>query len=656
VESDIETHIPGTTVVALPLNSRNFINLTTIAPGVALPPGTVLPRINGGRPRTNEYLYDGISALQPEPGQVAFFPIIDDIAEFTVQADNVPAEFGRFNGGVVNVATRAGNNTFHGSLFEFFRNEDLNARNYFAQTGPKPEYRRNLFGATLGGPVLHDKLFFFGDYQGIKALIGRTVISTIPTLAERQGIFTGVSKIYDPASTQMVADKFVRNEFKNDVITSSLDPVAKALLARFPTPTTNAAANNYTRTANDADHQNQFDFRVDGAFRTRDQAFVRYSYFSDVEQPVTPLPDGSGAVTGSVIGTGGVVGLSHVLGQQIVVDEVHTFTPHLINDLHLGYTRRGNTVAGPTLGNSASAALGIPGIPTNAAFNNALPLFTFTGFQQLGPSASTFAQFQTAVSELVDTAVFTRGRHQVKIGADIRFYQLNTVSPPNPTGNFQFTTTGTNQQGVTSSGNSIASFLLGQVDTFSIDLQTNKLRPRDHIQEYFAQDDYHVTDRLTLNVGARWTLHSPSTEKDNQGAVFNLATQLLDYAGQSGNPRSARELHYDNVAPRVGFTLMLDPKTVIRSGFGIVFIDQSGITTPFTLPQFPFIQNVQQKTGDSVNSAFALASGPTVTPIALTQNAGLGQSVYTANRTAGSGYVEQWNLGVQRSIFASKAL
>jgi len=650
-ESDIETHIPGTTVLAAPLNSRNFINLTTLAPGVALPPGTVLPRINGGRPRTNEYLYDGISALQPEPGQVAFFPILDDIQEFTIEANNVPAEFGRFNGGVVNIATRSGSNTFHGSLFEFFRNEDLNTRNFFARAGAKPEYRRNLYGATLGGPVLRNRLFFFGDYQGIKALIGRTVISTIPTFAERQGIFTGVSHIYSPATSTTVGGRFVRQEFANDVITSPLDPVAKALLARLPTPTNpTVAANNYTRTANDSDHQNQFDFRVDGAIRGRDRTFGRYSFFSDVELPVTPLPDGSGAVTGSVIGTGGIVGLSHVLGQQAVFDETHTFTEHLLNDLHLGYTRRGNTITGPVLGDTASAALAIPGIPANAAFNNALPLFTFTGFQQIGPPASTFLQYQTAVWQMEETVDYTRSRHAFKAGADVRFYQLNAVSPPNPTGSFAFTTTGTNQQGVTNSGNSIASFLLGQVDTFSIDLQTSKLRPRDHIQEYFAQDDWRASDRLTLNMGARWTLHSPSTEKNNQGAVFNLHTQQLDYSGQKGNSRSAREAHYTNFAPRLGLTYLVTPKTVIRSGFGIVFIDQSGITTPFTLPQFPFIQNVQQRTQDNVNSAFALSSGPSVAPIALTANAGLGQSVYTANRSAGSGYVQQWNLAFERQL------
>ena len=653
--SNIETNIPGTTELAMPLNSRNFIQLSTLAPGVELPPGTLLPRINGGRPRTNEYLYDGISALQPEPGQVAFFPILDDIEEFTIEADNVPAEFGRFNGGVVNVATRSGSNTLHGSLYEFFRNEDLNARNYFspatAANPRKPEYRRNLYGATLGAPILHDHLFFFGDYQGIKALIGRTVISTIPTINERQGIFTGVSHIYNPATTTVVGGVNFRQEFANDVITTPFDSAAAALLARFPTPTNlTAAANNYSRTANDADHQNQFDARVDGAIGIHDRSFGRYSYFSDVEQPVTPLPDGSGAVTGSVIGTGGVVGLSHVLGQQAVFNETHTFTPHLLNDFRLGYTRRGNTIDGPTLATTASTALGIPGIPTNAAFNDALPLFTFTGFQQLGPSASTFSAYQTAVWQLVDSVVYTRGRHAFKAGVDLRWYQLNTVSPPHPTGSFAFTTTGTDQQGVTGSGNSIASFLLGQVDTFQIDLQTSKLRPRDHIQEYFAEDDWRATGNLTLNIGARWTLHFPSTEKNNQGAVFNLSTQQLDYLGVNGYPTHARQLHWGNVASRLGFTYRLTPKTVVRSGFGIVFIDQSGITTPFTDPQFPFIQSVTQKTLDSVNPAFTLSNGPSVAPIPLTPAAGLGQSVYTVNRTAGSGYSQQWNLAVQRAI------
>ena len=652
--SDIATNIPGSTLAAIPLNARNFVQLATLAPGVELPPGTLLPRINGGRPRTNEYLFDGISALQPEPGQVAFFPILDDIAEFTVEANNVPAQFGRFNGGVVNVATRTGSNTLHGSLFEYFRNEELNARNYFAPAGGrKPEYRRNLYGATLGGPLLHNRLFAFADYQGVKQLVGKTVISTIPTLAQRSGVFA--SAIYDPATAAMVGGRTLRTQFaSNTIVPARFDPAARALLARLPLPTNAATANNYTRTANDADHQNQFDLRLDGVVGRHDRAFGRYSYFSEVEQPVTPFAEGSGVVNQPVVGTGGVPGLSNILGQQGVLGETHIFSEHLLNDARLGYTRRGNTVQGPVLGNSASAALGIPGIPANAAFNNALPLFTFTGYQQLGPSASTFAQFQTVVTQFTDTLVYARGRHQVQLGADVRWYQLNSVAPPNPTGSFAFTTTGTDTQTATSAstvgGNSFASFLLGQVDTFSIDLQTSKLRPRDHIQEYFVQDNVRATQKLTLNLGLRYSLHAPSTEKDNQGAVFNLATQQLDYLGVNGNSRSARTLHDGNVAPRLGFAYAVTPKTVVRGGFGIVFIDQSGITTPFTAPQFPFIQNVQLKTTDSLSSAFTLSAGPAVAPVARTPNAGLGQSVYTVNRNAGSGYAEQWNLALQRRL------
>ncbi len=671
--SDIQTSIPGSSVLGLPLNGRNFIQLAALAPGVSLPPGTLFPRINGGRPRTNEYLYDGISALQPEPGQVAFFPILDDIQEFTVQTNNVPAEFGRFNGGVVNLSTRSGSDTLHASLYEFFRNEHLNARNFFAiPTARKPEYRRNQFGATLAGPIpsgpspsgpissapiLHHRLFFFAGYAGQQQAIGITRISTVPTLAQRQGIFTGQAHIFDPASTVFRNGAYTRTEFPNDVITRPLDPVASTLLARIPLPTSTATANNYTRTANDLDHQNQFDARIDANLGPSDRTFLRYSWFHDVEQPVTFFPDGSGATAASPTGTGNVAGLSHVLAQQAVFNHTHTFGPRLLNDLRLGYTRRGNNILGARLSGPATSALGLPGIPSGSAFADALPLFTVTGFGQIGSSGSVFSQYQTGVWQLVDTFQIDSGRHALKFGADLRWYQLNAIAPPNPTGAFAFTTTGTNQQGLPLTptdgrinGSALASFLLGQVDTFSIDLQGSKLRPRDHIQEVFAQDDWRVTPRLTLNLGARYTLHHPSTEQSNQGAVFNLATQQLQYLGSLGFSRSARTLHYSDLAPRLGLALRLTPATVLRSGFGIVFIDQSGITTPFTAPQFPFIQNVRQATQDSINPAFTLAIGPTVQPIPLTPNAGLGQSVYTANRSLGSGYVQQWNLAVQREL------
>src|SRR5882724_13326011 len=185
-------------IVDIPLNGRNFLSLVGLSAGIAQPPPTAagpsFPRINGGRPRTNEYLFDGISVLQPEPGQVAFFPIPEAIQEFKVEVNSPRAEFGRFNGGVVNLTTKSGTNDFHGSAFEFVRNEKLNARNLFAPataaTPKKPVFRRNQFGFVVGGSLIKYKTFFFCYYQGLRQLIARVRISTVPTVAQRQGNFS----------------------------------------------------------------------------------------------------------------------------------------------------------------------------------------------------------------------------------------------------------------------------------------------------------------------------------------------------------------------------------------------------------------------------------------------------------------------------------
>ena len=260
--------IPNRRIVELPLDGRNFFSLITLVPGVAQPPPTTsgvpsLPRIGGGRPRVNEYLYDGISALQPEPGQVAFFPIVDAIQEFKVELNSPPAEFGRFNGGVVNLNTKSGTNEFHGSLFYFLRNEALNARNLFtpktAADPKKPVFRRNQYGFVVGGPIAHDRAFFFGDFQGTRQLIGRSVISTVPTLAQRQGLFA--QTIYDPATTTPRAGGgFQRTPFSgNQIPLARIDPVALQLLNRYPLPNLPGTANNYRRVANEQLNQDQFD-------------------------------------------------------------------------------------------------------------------------------------------------------------------------------------------------------------------------------------------------------------------------------------------------------------------------------------------------------------------------------------------------------------
>jgi hypothetical protein len=633
-------------VSQLPLNGRTFITLASLAPGVALPPGSQLPRINGGRPRTNEYLFDGISVLQPEPGQVAFFPVIDAIQEFKIESNSPPAEFGRFNGGVVNLTMKAGTNNLKGNVFEFLRNEALNAKNYFQRANPiKPMYRRNQFGGTLGGPLIQNRTFFFADYQGQRQSIDRTILSNVPTELQRQGIFTEsiggrVPVIFDPAT----GNDSSRSAFPGNTIpVKRFDGVAATLLQRYPLPTAPGTSNNFSRTARESDDQDQWDVRLDHRFGSnRDQVFGRISNFYDHFLPVTPLPDGSGT-------TSGTLGPQDTTSWAFASNYQRTISSNLINELRIGDTRRSVDRTATSLPTTAGAALGIPGIPTNAIFPNTLPSFVIGGYQPLGSPPNTATNFRTSVTEIADSLTWLKGRHTLKMGLDFRWERLNVFQPPSPTGSFMFNTLGTNQPGTANTGTPLASFLLGQVQLFSIDLQQSEIRERAHFQEYFLQDDWRVSRRLTINPGLRYTLNSPSTEIGGQTAVFNLQTQQLDYPGS--NP--VRPLKKDNFGPRIGALYRLTDKTAIGSGYGLVWIEMAGITTPFTTPTFPFLQTVSQRSLDSIAPAFVLQNGPTVAPLQPTPDAGLGQGVFSVNGDLGSGHVQQWNVSVQREVSSS---
>lgn len=695
--------IPNRRIVDLPLNGRNFFSLITLVPGVAAPPptsaGPSFPRLNGGRPRVNEYLYDGISALQPEPGQVAFNPVIDAVQEFKVEINSPPAEFGRFNGGVVNLTTKSGTNELHGTVFEFLRNEALNARNLFAPATAanprKPVFRRNQYGFAVGGPVIHNKTFFFADYQGMRQSIGRVLTSNVPTVAQRNGDFSaslGVPLFLQSGTTvsatttntgapinvidtngntiQARVGQIFRRSANGDrrayagniIPLSELDPVAKKLLDRYPLPTVTGAANNFRRVGNEGTNQDQFDVRLDHQFSDHNQFFGRFSFFNEDATPVTPLPEGSGNITQ------GALGLQKSRGYQVVGNYQHVFSANLLQELRVGYTRRSIDRRGLLLDAPPSQSLGLPGLPQNAAFQKELPTFTIAGLQQLGPSANTDSLFNTDMTQIFDVVGWQRGSHSLKFGTDFRLERLNVLQPPSPTGIFNFTAPFSNSRGTTNTvgtqpgnattsgllsgqtGNALASFLLGQVSNFSIDLQQQAIHPRARILEFFAQDDYKATSRLTINAGLRYTLNFPSTETDNQGAIFNLATQQLDYLGKNGYPDTARELHKLNFGPRLGLAYRFTDKTVIRAGYGLIWQEQAGITTPFTIPQFPFIQTVTQRSLDGIVPAFVLANGPSVQPTPLTGDAGLGQGVFAVDRDLGSGYAQQWNVAMQREI------
>ena len=610
-------------ISALPLDGRNFIPLLALAPGVALPAGQLLPRINGSRPRTNEYIYDGISVLQPEPGQVVYYPIIDAVAEIRLNINSYSPEYGRSSGGTVIVMGKSGGSQFHGDLFGFFRNEALNARNLFAQPGPNPEFRRNQYGLTLGGPLQRKRTFFFAAWQGMRLRTGITRFSVVPTLSQRQGVFS--QAIFDPATSP-------RPIFPaNTIPQSRFDGLAAQVLAHYPAANT-AGPSNYFRTATEPENQDQADFRVDHYFGDRHRLFARYSVLHDDDTPVTPLPDGSGSLTG------GVTGHAVTRGHALAADYSSGWTANALNQLRFGYSRRDLNQT-----SQQNGGIAIPGLPANS-FGSVLPIFAVAGFQQIGPTTAANSRFTTQVAQLVDTFTLIRGRHTMKFGADIRREALDGLNPPSPTGTFGFGTTGTNSPAVAGSGNALASLLLGQVNAFSIDIQRERIQPRAYIAEFFAGDEWKASSRLSASFGVRYTLNFPSTEVRNQGAVFNLQTQVLEF------PHTARNLECCNFGPRLGLAYRLGESRVVRAGYGMIFFEQTGITSPFTIPQFPFVQTVGQQSADNFTAAFKLSGGPSVQVTAPNPNSGLGQGVFGADRRNGSGYSQQWNLALQQTF------
>jgi hypothetical protein len=432
--------------------------------------------------------------------------------------------------------------------------------------------------------VIKDKTFFFGDYQGTRQQIARVRISTVPTLAQLQGNFSsslGALLFLQPngsISTTVTTTPVNVTDTNGNVIqarvgqifrpsdhrayagnlipTNTFDLVAASLLQRYPNPTSSGAANNFTRIGTEDTDQDQFDARLDHRFSARDQIYGRFSFAKDITAPVTPLPDGSGSITT------GVTGLTDTRAHSLAANYIHVVNSRALNELRIGYTRRSIDRAATSLDAPPSQSLQLPGLPTNGAFENTLPTFSIAGLQQLGPSANTASNFRTDVTQIFDAVALQRGRHSIKFGIDWRWERLDVIQPPSPTGNFSFSTLFTNSQAVPTigsalssfTGNALASFLLGQVQTFSIDIQEKVLRPRARTKEFFVQDDFKASSRLTVNAGLRYTLNFPSTDGDNQGAVFNLQTQRLEFLRQNRFGETARRLHKLDFGPRLGIS------------------------------------------------------------------------------------------------------
>ncbi len=532
---------------------------------------------------------------------------------------------------------------FHGNLFEFFRNESLNARNYFQASNPvKPDYRRNQYGGMFGGPLVKNRTFFFVDYQGQRQSIGRTVTSNVPTLAERSGVFR--QNIYDPRTT--VGN--TRQQFLNNTIPgSAMDPVALSLLDRYPRPTTTGTANNYSRTANEIDDQDQGDVRIDHKFGTgRDQAFGRLTYFRGHAEPVTAFPDGSGTIlAGSV-----AVGPQDTTSWAFASNYQHTFSPNVLNEVRIGDTRRAVQRSAVELPTFAGTALNIPGIPSNAQFPNTMPTFAPNGYQQLGSPTNTASDFSTSVTQIADSLTWLKGRHTMKMGLDWRWERLDVS--PTPIADGTVCLQHRRQRSTRRRGHRqrVCELPAGTgADLFH--------RP--------PADGYSGTRAAFRSTSSRTTGRCPIASRSMRGCDTRSISRprrstvkppysIYRRGSSTIRVRSRyRPLKKDNFGPRLGAIYRLTDKTIVSSGYGKVWIEMAGITTPFTTPNFPFLQTVSQRTLDNITPAFVLANGPTVTPIALTPTAGLGQGVFTVDAGLGSGYAQQWNVSVQRELTAN---
>ena len=631
--------IAGQEINDLPLNGRNYTFLARLVPGatVGQSEGRGLNAngwftANGTRPAQNNYMLDGIDNNTNDVDFLAgaayvLKPPIDAIGEFKLQTNNFSAEFGRAGGAVLNASIKSGTNQFHGSLWEFLRNDKLDANDFFLnQSGqPKGAFKQNQFGFTAGGPIIKNRLFFFGDYEGTRIRQGVPETgNTVPTLAERNSGFTNFSDlialqsgsltdangasyplgtIFDPASTTSIGGgQYVRTPFAGNMVPANrLDPNAVKLLNLFPAPTQAGLYNNYTVNANAYTNVNALDVRMDEYVTEKDQIFGRFSWShapSFAPPPFTGYADGGNFNQG----------VQEVDTMGAALSYSHSFTPTLVNEARLGFNRE-HTTRDQAYANSTTnvpALFGIQGIPQLPG-NGGLPYLGIAGLSQLGSSEWLIGDRYSNTIQFTENLTKVYKTHTFKGGFELQEISAPWLSPPTSRGGFDFNGEYTSIPNVTDSSTGRAQFLLLPSGPGNIggadNVQASNFGDVALVRSYygaFFQDDWKVSSKLTLNLGVRWDYFSPTGEKYSAqanfvpGNPFNGAeyiiptsrqtapplpasfTQLLTqdgiklvYSGTYGSGLS--QVQKDNFAPRFGFAYQLTPKLVVRGGYGIYF-------------------------------------------------------------------------------------
>jgi hypothetical protein len=640
--SDLGQVVDSRRIGTLPLNGRNYAQLAQLSAGVApSEPGSRVSAsygfsANGARSLQNNFLLDGVdnnANLGDVLNETAFViqPSVDAIAEFKVQTNSYSAEFGRGNGAILNAVIKSGTNQLHGDMYEFLRNDALDGRNAFDAFGRQP-YQQNQFGFTIGGPIIKNRTFFFGDYEGLRIRQALPQLSLIPTPAMISGDFsslltTTVAPQVDPNTGQPIpgstaldcnGNATFAGEIFNTRLTqvSTLNPngvcgvpisgsgaptnifpsgladsLATRLSALFPAPNVGIGGNNFLADPKRSESRNNFDVRIDHTIGSKDNLFGRFSYEnqpSSIPSPFNNVLDGGGFFDGSEDNS----------YRSVALSENHLFSPNLANEFRIGYNRINSHRFQLNSDKDISGQLGFPGVPFTP-INGGLPSLTFSdGTSGIGSSGYLPSVEKQNSFVFTENLIQVHGRHALKYGTELRFEQFTIFQPAASRGGMNFGNEFTdNPASPTSGGSSFATFLLGIPDSGDITTLHN-IDYRRQIYSGYAQDDWKASDRLTLNLGLRYEFFSTIKEHSNNEATFDFASlSLLVPKGQTAqltptlaaslpvNRNGSRGLinpDLNNFAPRVGFSYAITKRLVLRSGYGIFYGGQEN--GPFSNP------------------------------------------------------------------------
>ena len=748
--SELGQVVDSQRINALPLNGRNYAQLALLGVGVAAAePGSRVETTygfsaNGARSLQNNFLLDGIdnnANLGDVLNGAAYVvqPAVDAIAEFKVETNAYSAEFGRGNGAIMNAVIKSGTNQIHGDLWEFLRNQKLDADNYFDIFGKQP-YKQNQFGFTLGGPIIKNKLFFFGDYEGLRIRQALPQLSTVPTPAEVSGDFSsflqlsnpiaGVAdcngnptyqgEIFDPTQAQTSSaynggpcslpigttgpnyTGTPTNKFTNPGGTSTpIDPLAQELANLFPAPNVNIstliAAGNYLSEPEKSETENKFDIRIDQTISDKDNFFARFSYGNDstfLPSPFSNVLDGGSFQDGYGNNT----------AEGLAASELHTFRNNLINEFRFGFNHLGSHRYNLYYNDDVSTQLPIPfpGVPFNAGQEiGGLPAISFgDGTAEIGASEYLPANEHQHSYVITDNLSWTRGRHALKFGGELRFEQFTILEPAAARGAIDFGGNfliNDNLAAPGTGGEAFASFMQGISDGGSITSVTPNIIYNRQIYSVYALDDFRVNSRLTLNLGLRYELFTTIKEADNHQATFDFASiSLIAPSGQNTplTPTLGTELaiqntgsrglispDLNNFAPRIGLAYALSDKLVLRTGYGVFYGGQENGPFSNPSPGFnpPFLSSEAYNAPCEAPSANP-ANGQQDCSISAANNGGLAlnrlQAGFSNNTLTGlsplsdpnapelysldprlvTPYTQQWHLGLEYQLPADTVL